>query len=65
MTNKTAQRALISWEPVSSRVITARFKTRFRKNTNVIQCYAPSNEANQREKTGFYDLLTPTKSDIC
>ena len=27
---------------------------------NVIQCYAPNNEANERDQTGFYDLLQST-----
>ena len=61
MTNNTAQRALISCEPVSSHIITAHFNTRHSKIVmNVIQCCAPNNEPNERDHTGFYDLLQST-----
>ena len=36
-----ATRALLSWEPVSPRIITARFNSRGRKVT-ILQCYAPT-----------------------
>lgn len=61
MMDKKAQRALISWEPVSSRIITARFNTRLKKKSMyVILCYAPTNEAEEEKKTDFYDLLQAT-----
>ena len=41
-----ARRAHIGWEPVNSRIITAKFITK-KKNIklNIIQCYAPTNDA--------------------
>ena len=50
-----AQRALIGWEPVSSRIITAKFTSK-RKNINlhIIQCYAPTNDAGDEKKDEFY-----------
>jgi len=61
MTNNTAQRALISCEPLSSRIITAHFNTRLGKNAiTITQCYARTNEANERVNTGFYNLLQST-----
>jgi len=46
---------VISCEQLSSGIITAHFNTRLGKIVmNVIQCYAPTNEADEREKTGFY-----------
>ena len=44
-----------------SRIITSRFNTRHSKIVmSVIQCYAPNNEANERDQTGFYDLWQST-----
>ena len=48
--------ALLSWEPVSPRLLTARFNSKGRKVT-IIQCYAPTNVAETQEKETFYDQL--------
>ena len=56
MLNKEATRALISWEPVSERIITARFQSRHAKTT-VVQVYAPTEDAEDTEKDSFYDQL--------
>ena len=49
-----AQRTLIGWVPVSSRIITAKFaiKKTKKKNIklNVIQCYAPTNDTEDEKK---------------
>jgi len=61
MTDKKAQTAVISWEPVSSHIITARFNTRLkRKIMYVIQCYAPTNDADKQKKMNFCKLLQST-----
>lgn len=54
--NKKTKKALIEWKPVSSRIITARFKSAV-KNVTVIQCYAPTNIADEQNKLDFYDKL--------
>lgn len=58
MLAKEAQRALINRQAVSLRIITARFATK--KNNigiNIIQCYAPTNDAEDEKKEEFYDQL--------
>ena len=55
LTPEVAQ-ALLSWEPVSQRLLTPRFNSKGRKVT-VIQCYAPTNAAEIEEKESFYDQL--------
>ena len=54
--SKEANRSLLEWEPVSDRIIRARFESRFQKVT-VIMCYAPTNAAEEEEKQQFYAQL--------
>lgn len=54
--NESAKKALLSWEPVSDRLITARFNTKFKK-ISFIQCYAPTEVAQVEEKQQFYEQL--------
>ena len=56
MMSKREERVLLEWTPVSKRIITARFYSRFRR-LSVIQVYAPHNE---REKDHFYEELQQT-----
>lgn len=42
--SRAAKRSLISWQPISERLITARFKCKAR-NVTIIQCYAPTEAA--------------------
>ena len=63
MMSQDTQKSLIEWTAVSSRIITARFYSRF-KNTTVIQVYAPTNESTDDEKDSFYGQLQAT-FDTC
>ena len=55
LTPQTAK-SLIGWNPVLSRIITARFYTKVGKAT-FIQCYAPTTDANDEVKSEFYARL--------
>ena len=61
MLSKDGQRALLGWEPVDSRIITAQFRTsQKRVALNIIQCYAPTNNADDSKKEEFYQKLDDT-----
>ena len=65
MLSKEAQKALISWEPISSRIITAQFKTRHpRIKLNIIQGYAPTNDTEEAVKEDFYERLQATLDKV-
>ena len=53
---KEAAQCLLEWEPVSDRIIRARFNWRWQQVT-ILQCYAPTNEATEKAKDDFYDQL--------
>ena len=55
MTRKS-KKALLEWNPISPRIITARFNSRFQKTT-FIQVYAPTNDAKDDDKEDFYQSL--------
>ena len=53
-----AHAALVSWEPVNSRIITAKFTTKkIDIRLNIIQRYAPTNDADEEKKDDFYQQL--------
>ena len=54
--NRTGRSSLLKWNPVSDRIISARFFSRFVKLT-VIQIYSPTNDADETEKDTFYEQL--------
>ena len=61
MISKEAQRTLIGWEPVSPRIITSRFRTTPKRiSLNIIECYAPTNDADEEKKGEYYQLLEET-----
>ena len=42
---------LISWEPVNSHIVTAKFTTKKKDiRLNIIQCYAPTNDVEEEKK---------------
>ena len=58
-----AAAALVEWQPISSRIITARFNSKGRK-VSVIQCYAPTNNASDESKLAFYDKLQSVFTEL-
>ena len=59
LVNKNIRGALLEWNPVSERIITARIQTKLRKMSTV-QCYAPTENAELDENEDFYSLLDKT-----
>ena len=56
MMSQTATKAVIQWEAISSRIMTARFNSKGR-NVTIIQCYAHTNNADPQKRknsTGNY-----------
>ena len=51
-----ARKSLMEWEPVSSRIIRARFYSKYVKTT-LLQCYAPTEPADKEAKNELYNLL--------
>ena len=51
-----AKKCLVEWEPIDDRIITARINAKIQKIT-IIQCYAPTNNAEPYEKEEFYNKL--------
>ena len=53
---KETAKSLLEWEPISPRIIRARFYSKFTKTT-VLQCYAPTEQAEEEDKELFYSCL--------
>ena len=54
--NQTSARSLMEWEPISDRLIRARFSSNY-CNLTILQCYAPTSEAEEDVKDDFYEQL--------
>ena len=52
--NRSTAKALIEWEPVSDRIIRTKFHSKYCKLT-ILQCYAPTNEAEDEVKDAWYE----------
>jgi exonuclease III len=61
--NKVAKKSLIEWQPISERIMTASFKTNI-QNVTIIQCYAPTENAENERKEHFYYTLNETVRKI-
>lgn len=65
MMTKDARKALTAWKPISSRIISATFNTNNRRvKAHIIQCYAPTNDADDEVKARFYDSLNHLLNSI-
>lgn len=59
--SRNAEKPLIRWEPINEKIITARFKTANKcMHLNIIQCYAPTNEAEGETNESFHARLEDT-----
>ena len=56
ITNRQVARSLMEWEPISDRLISAIFASNY-CNITILQCYAPTNEAEEDVKDDFYEQL--------
>ena len=63
MLNKETAKTLMEWEPISDRLIRARFNSKYSRLT-IIQCYAPTNEADPEVKDDWYEQLQYTISKV-
>ena len=61
--DKEAKKSIMEWEPVCSRIIRARFYSRITKMT-IIQCYAPTEDADIEVKEEFYAKLQEQLSKV-
>ena len=61
--SKNAAQSLMSWEPVSSRIVTARLYSKYIKTT-IVQAYAPQNGSSVEAKDEFYQQLQKVYSEI-
>ena len=60
---KGMEKKLVEWKPINSRLLKARFKGRHN-----IQCYAPTNESEDKIKNAFYDrnyIIQQTRHPYC
>lgn len=53
----------LEWEPLSDRLLRARFNSRHCR-LSIIQCYAPTSEAEEKEKDDWYEELHRAVSKV-
>ena len=61
--SREAAKSMISWEPVSNRIMTLRLRTRFTCAT-IVQVYAPTDSAADSDKDVFYQQLDAVMDSI-
>ena len=54
--NRKTEKALLEWKPFGSRLLKARFHSKYTK-LSVLVCYAPTEDVNAKVKDAFYDQL--------
>ena len=63
MLTSKAKQSLIEWKPISERIMTARFESKYQRAT-ILLCYAPTNCALDEDKESFYTQLQETMDSI-
>ena len=59
-----AKRALLEWRPpISERIITARFDSKYVK-ISMVQTYAPTEDSSDEDKDAFYEMLQTVVSEL-
>lgn len=61
--SKEKANTLLEWEPINDRLIRARFNSAHTKLT-LVQCYSPTNEAEEEVKDDWYNKLQDTVSKV-
>ena len=61
--NPNAAKSLCSWKPINERILYTRFASKHAKLSLVI-CYAPTNDADETSKDGFYETLQSVLDSI-
>ena len=61
--SQKATRSVMSWQPISDRIIQIRLKSNF-QNVTVINVYAPTNEAEDYIREEFYEQLQQVFNEV-
>jgi hypothetical protein len=57
LSNKDARKSLLEWKPLLEKIITARLKIK----VTLVQCYPPTETANNEENDMYYGQITHTR----